>query len=115
MSLPSNTPDSSAVPARPLAERVQERVAAARARSAARRPGDARRAAPLPDGSSPDELEALQHVFCDMGRAQRDARRRTGQTPSPIVKQAAESFRDAPSLPALVLVAAALDEVGLLF
>jgi hypothetical protein len=102
MSLPSNASDSSFAPARPLAERVQERVAAAQAAVTARR-------------RNPDELHALNHVFCEMGRAQRLARRRTGQMPSPIVRQAAQAFRDAPSLPALVLVAAALDETGLLF
>jgi hypothetical protein len=49
-----------------------------------------------------------------MGRTQRSARRQTGQAPSPVVRDAARAFRQAPSLSALVLVAASLDEVGLL-
>jgi hypothetical protein len=49
-----------------------------------------------------------------MGRTQRTARRQTGQAPSPVVREAALAFREAPSLSALVLVAASLDEVGLL-
>jgi hypothetical protein len=49
-----------------------------------------------------------------MGRTQRTARRQTGQAPSPVVREAARAFRRDPSLSALVLVAASLDEVGLL-
>jgi hypothetical protein len=53
-------------------------------------------------------------VFRDLGRSQRAARRQTGQAPSPVVREAALEFRRAPSFAALVLVAAALDEIGLL-
>jgi hypothetical protein len=60
------------------------------------------------------EVRALRRVFRDMGRAQRTARHQSGQEPSPVVRDAARAFRRAPSLSALVLVAASLDEVGLL-
>jgi hypothetical protein len=63
---------------------------------------------------TPRETRALRRVFREMGRTQRTARRQTGQTPSPVVREAALAFRQAPSLSALVLVAASLDEVGLL-
>jgi len=62
----------------------------------------------------PRELRALRRVFREMGRTQRSTRRQTGQAPSPVVREAARAFRRDPSLSSLVLVAASLDEVGLL-
>ncbi len=69
---------------------------------------------PLLGSEDVRELQALRRVFRDMGRTQRTTRRQTGQAPSPIVREAARAFRRAPSLSALVLVAASLDEAGLL-
>ena len=93
-------------PARPLLELVQERVDAATAKLIAhrRQRKSSEPFAELQGGESPVGREALRHVFRDIGRNQRSARRQTGQAPS----------RENPSLPALVLVAASLDEVGLL-
>lgn len=109
-------------PARPLLERVRERVDRAAAsigdkgrtgrRSIERRRGA--KPAPTLGSSVPRELRALRTVFREMGRTQRTARRQTGQAPSPVVREAARAFREAPSLSALVLVAASLDEIGLL-
>jgi len=116
MSVPQNPPEPSSFPARPLGERVQERVAAAAASLASRRRGDRRRKL-LTDfrgSANPTDLQALRRVFVDMGRDQRIARHQTGQAPSPVVRQAALAFRQAPSLSALVLVAASLEEIGLL-
>ena len=103
-------------PARPLLELVQERVDAATAKLIAhrRQRKSSEPFAELQGGESPVGREALRHVFRDIGRNQRSARRQTGQAPSPVVRQAALAFRENPSLPALVLVAASLDEVGLL-
>ena len=101
MSILPDSPEPPTTATRPLVERVQELVTAAETRLTA-----------SPRGPAP--LQALHRVFRDMGRAQRTARRRTGEAPSPIVRQAALAFRQAPSLSALVLVAASLDEIGLL-
>ncbi len=103
-------------PGRPLIERVQERIDAATDRLSAhqRRARQRDKFTELP-GDNPLERQALRHVFREMGRKQRSARRQTGQAPSSIVRQAAVAFRQEPSLPALLLVAASLDEVGLLF
>jgi hypothetical protein len=75
--------------------------------------GERRKAPPL-DSGAPREMRALRRVFREMGRTQRTARRQSGQAPSPVVREAARAFRRDPSLSALVLVAASLDEVGLL-
>jgi hypothetical protein len=100
---------------RSLSDRVQEQVDAAiskplptkRRRRHAEQPT-------LSRGDSPQELRALQRVFREMGRSQRAARRQAGLAPSPVVREAAQAFRRAPSFTALVGVAASLDEVGLL-
>jgi hypothetical protein len=108
----SDKPSSSA---RPLVDRVRERVdkAAASLGDKGRDRRGGRGAATL-GSAAPRELRALRRVFREMGRTQRTARRQTGQSPSPVVREAARAFRDAPSMSALVLVAASLDEVGLL-
>jgi hypothetical protein len=116
MPLSSNSPKPSPSPNRPLTERVQERVDTVAARLTAHQRHERRRTTftEAQGGDSPLELRALRRVFHDMGRQQRSARRQTGQAPSHIVRQAALAFRQNPSLPALILVAASLDEVGLL-
>jgi hypothetical protein len=109
---PRSSEGSSA--SRPLIERVRERVdrAAATQGSTGRRE---RRGSPAGQASpGQGDVRALRRVFREMGRSQRSTRRRTGQAPSPVVREAAHAFREAPSLSALVLVAASLDEAGLL-
>jgi hypothetical protein len=116
MSIRLTPSESSSRPVRPLVERVQERVAAAAASLATSRRGDRHRKLPTDfrGSANPTDMQALRRVFVDMGRDQRIARHQTGQAPSPVVRQAALAFRQAPSLSALVLVAASLDEIGLL-
>jgi hypothetical protein len=108
--------DPKASPAsRSLNDRVQEQVDAATSRLSPnkrrRRPRE--QPAQLLPGDG-QELRALQQVFREMGRSQRAARRQAGLAPSPVVREAAQAFRRAPSFTALVGVAASLDEVGLL-
>jgi hypothetical protein len=100
MTTSSQSSKGSSLP-RPLIERVRERV-------------DQAAATQGPTGRRQGDVHALRRVFREMGRSQRTTRRRTGQAPSPVVREAAQAFREAPSLSALVLVAASLDEVGLL-
>jgi hypothetical protein len=100
---------------RPLIERVRERVDQAAATQDRNGRGGRRGAAGRQaSGAGAGEIRALRRVFREMGRSQRTTRRRTGQAPSPVVREAAQAFREAPSLPALVLVATSLDEAGLL-
>jgi hypothetical protein len=100
---------------RPIIDRVRDRVAAAAA-SLAGPPARSRpRRKPAPFATeSPRELRAMKQVFREMGRAQRATRLERGLEPSLAVREAALAFRHSPSLPALVQVAASLDEVGLL-
>lgn len=116
MPISSDSLDMQSSSRHPLSERVQERVNSAAARIAAAARAHRRRKAPVlgSSGKRPQEVQALYRVFHEMGRSQRSARRETGQAPSPIVKQAAQAFQETPSIASLVLVAASLDEVGLL-
>ncbi|CAN5877600.1 hypothetical protein BH24GEM1_BH24GEM1_10100 [soil metagenome] len=104
--------ENASTPSRPLVERVRERVDKAAASLGDKR--RERRGTQTLGSKAPRELRALRRVFREMGRTQRTARRQTGQAPSPVVRDAARAFRAAPSMSALVLVAASLDEVGLL-
>lgn len=116
MPTPPEFPETSSSATRPLLERVRERVdrVAATLGDGTRTERRGSKPAPALGSTAPREMRALRRVFRDMGRTQRTARRQTGQAPSPIVREAAIAFRKEPSLPALVLVAASLDEVGLL-
>jgi hypothetical protein len=116
MPTPPESPETSSSPARPLIERVRERVDRAAATLGQAGRGERRGSKPVQTlgSAAPREVRALRRVFREMGRTQRRARRQTGQSPSPVVRDAARAFREAPSLSALVLVAASLDEVGLL-
>ena len=116
MAIQPESPESASSPARPLLDRVRERVDKAAATLGPRGRTERRGVAPKPTlgSAGPREMRALRRVFREMGRTQRTARRQTGQAPSPVVRDAARAFREAPSLSALVLVAASLDEVGLL-
>lgn len=117
MATTPESPERSSSSTRPLIERVRERVDKAAAslgdRGRQERRGTKTTARTLGSGP-PRETRALRRVFREMGRTQRTARRQTGQAPSPVVREAARAFRRDPSLSALVLVAASLDEVGLL-
>jgi len=116
MATPPKSPETSSSPARPLIERVRERVdrAAATLGQGGRSERRGSKPAQTLGSAAPREVRALRRVFREMGRTQRTARRQTGQAPSPVVREAALAFRETPSLSALVLVAASLDEVGLL-
>jgi hypothetical protein len=116
MAIPSESPETPSSPTRPLLERVRERVdkAAASLGDGERHERRGVKPARTLGSGPPREMRALRRVFREMGRTQRTARRQTGQAPSPVVREAARAFRRDPSLSALVLVAASLDEVGLL-
>jgi hypothetical protein len=116
MATPSESPETPSSPARPLIERVRERVdkAAASLGDGGRHERRGVKPARTLSSGPPREVRALRRVFREMGRTQRTARRQTGQAPSPVVREAARAFRRDPSMSALVLVAASLDEVGLL-
>lgn len=111
-SLPDSTPSPSR---RALSDRVREQVDHATSKlPGAKRRRKVEKPSLLSLSESPRELKALHHVFEDMGRSQRAARQQAGMAPSPVVREAAQAFRRAPSFAALVLVAASLEEVGLL-
>ena len=116
MPTPPESPEKSSSAARPLIERVRERVDKAAATLGQGGRSERRGSKPVQTlgSGAPREVRALRRVFREMGRTQRRARRQTGQAPSPVVRDAARAFRESPSLSALVLVAASLDEVGLL-
>jgi len=116
MRTPPESPESPSSPTRPLIERVRERVDRAAATLGNERRIERRGVKPAQASGSggPREMRALRRVFREMGRTQRTARHQTGQAPSPVVREAARAFRRDPSLSSLVLVAASLDEVGLL-
>ena len=66
---------------------------------------------------SPEELRqerSLRRVFLDLGDSYREYRRRTGAPVSEDVRAAANRFRRERNVPALVLVAASLDELDIL-
>jgi hypothetical protein len=114
MPIPRDPKASSAT--RSLNDRVQEQVDAATSKLSPnkRRRRPAEQSARFSPRDTPQELRALQRVFREMGRSQRAARHQAGLAPSPVVREAAQAFRRAPSFTALVGVAASLDEVGLL-
>jgi len=108
--------------AHPLAERVQARLAevglALDQRSRASRPRSKRprtqpAAAALPTAPS-REASSLRRVFNELAVTHRQFRLRSGQHTSPALREAARVFKEAPSVPSLVAVAAFLEEDGLL-
>ena len=107
----------------PLADRVQARVAevglALDQRARASRPRSKRtRAAGLtsaaPATPPTREASSLRRVFNELAVTHRQFRLRSGQHASPGLREAARAFKDSPSLPSLVVVAAFLEEDGLL-
>ena len=128
---PSSTP-STAI--HPLAQRVQARVAevglALDQRARASRPRAKRAKPPKVEGkptktallagsatqpAAPTrEASSLRRVFNELAITHRQFRLRSGQHASPELRDAARVFKEAPSFPSLVLVAAFLEEDGLL-
>jgi hypothetical protein len=60
------------------------------------------------------ESRSLARVFNELAGTHRQHRQRTGQHASPALRDAAQAFKASPSLPLLVVVAAFLEEDGLL-
>jgi hypothetical protein len=108
-----------------LADRVAERVINARLaleaepklkRSSARRTRRASGTSLFESKNDAErrETQSLKQVFREMGDAYRRYRSQTGGPVVPGLRDAAYKFRAEPSLPALVAVAAYLDELDLL-
>ncbi len=118
----------------PLAERVQARVAevglSLDQRARASRPRAKRAKPPKTEPKAPKtellqasraqtpaptrEASSLRRVFNELAITHRQFRLRSGQHASPELRDAARVFKEAPSFPSLVLVAAFLEEDGLL-
>jgi hypothetical protein len=111
----------------PLADRVRARVTevgiALDQRARASRPRVKRpRSSPAAsvESANPNapvatrEASSLRRVFNEMAVIHRQHRLRTGQHASPALREAASVFKQAPSMPSLVVVAAFLEEDGLL-
>jgi hypothetical protein len=60
------------------------------------------------------EASSLRRVFNELAITHRQFRLRSGQHASPALRDAARAFKEAPSFPSLVVVAAFLEEDGLL-
>jgi hypothetical protein len=107
-----------------LADSVQARVNDARhalnrrenaTRPRSKRPGRARPASPnSPSFEEARESQSLKRVFRDFGLRYRRYRSQTGARVPPGLRDAARTFRAAPSLASLVTVAAFLDRLDLL-
>jgi hypothetical protein len=123
---PAQSGSTPSTAAHPLAERVQARVSevglALDQRARASRPRSKRPKAPktdlppTPTAHLPPTREAssLRRVFNELAITHRQFRLRSGQHASPALRDAARVFKEAPSFPSLVLVAAFLEEDGLL-
>jgi hypothetical protein len=113
---PRSISSENAEPIPSLNDRVAERVR--NARLAIDSQPNARRASPpLHDSKTTAEqreIQSLKRVFGDMGRAYRRYRSQAGGPVVPGLRDAAYSFRANPSLPALIGVAAFLDDLDLL-
>jgi hypothetical protein len=122
---PVSTGSSPNGSAHPLADRVQARVAevgialdqrarASRPRSKRTRTQSAPASAPAQHAAPTREASSLRRVFNELAVTHRQFRLRSGQHASPALREAARAFKEAPSLPSLVMVAAFLEEDGLL-
>ena len=123
----SAQPGSSTGAAHPLAQRVQARVAevglaldqrARASRPRSKRPRSTRVTTSAENGTQAPahsrEASSLRRVFNELAITHRQFRLRSGQHSSPALRDAARAFKEAPSFPTLVTVAAFLDEDGLL-
>jgi hypothetical protein len=104
-----------AEPASSLTDRVAERVMKARldieSQQKTRRPTSSLQSSK--STAEQREIESLKRVFHDMGHAYRRYRHETGKPVVPGLRDAGYNFRQNPSLPALVSVAAFLDDLDL--
>lgn len=122
-------PASSPTGTHPLAQRVQARVAevgqaleqrARATRPRVKRPRSQRVVAATatetgtPTPARSHEASSLRRVFNELAITHRQFRLRSGQHASPALRDAARAFKEAPSFPTLVSVAAFLEEDGLL-
>lgn len=113
---PRSISSENAEPIPSLNDRVAERVRNARL-AIESQPNGGRASAPIQDSKTiaeQREIESLKRVFGDMGRAYRRYRKQVGGPVVPGLRDAAYGFRADPSLPALVTVAAFLDDLDLL-
>ena len=105
-----------AEPIASLNDRVAERVR--NARLAIESQQNARRNSPQVEDpktiAEQREIRSLKRVFREMGYAYRRYRSQTGGPVTPGLRDAAYTFRAEPSLPALIGVAAFLDQLDLL-
>jgi hypothetical protein len=60
------------------------------------------------------ERACLRRVFRELGDAHRRYRAETGQAGTPALRAAARAFKQDPTVPSLVTVAAFIDELGIL-
>lgn len=120
---PAESGSSSNGAAHPLAQRVQARVAevglaleqrARASRPRAKRPRTPRVAPAADTPARSHEASSLRRVFNELAITHRQFRLRSGQHASPALRDAARAFKEAPSFPTLVTVAAFLEEDGLL-
>jgi hypothetical protein len=113
---PRSISSEHAEPIPSLSDRVAERVM--NARMAIESQSNDRRASPPLHKSKTTaeqrEIRSLKRVFRDMGYAYRRHRSQAGGPVVPGLRDAAYSFRANPSLPALIGVAAYLDDLDLL-
>ena len=96
---------------------LDQRARASRPRSKRNRPPKANGPALNGDTVTPvptREASSLRRVFNELAITHRQFRLRSGQHASPALRDAARAFKEAPSFPQLVLVAAFLEEDGLL-
>jgi len=123
---PAQTGSTPSTAIHPLAERVQARVSevglaldqrARASRPRAKRPKTPKADLPLATTAHVPptrEASSLRRVFNELAITHRQFRLRSGQHASPELRDAARVFKEAPSFPSLVLVAAFLEEDGLL-
>lgn len=131
---PAQSGSTPSIAIHPLAERVQARVAevglALDQRARASRPRAKRAKSPKTQATPPKtellqasrtqtpaptrEASSLRRVFNELAITHRQFRLRSGQHASPALRDAARVFKEAPSFPSLVVVAAFLEEDGLL-
>jgi hypothetical protein len=106
--------------AHPLADRVQARVAEVgqaldqRARASRPRSKRPKVQTTAPASGAGREASSLRRVFNELAVTHRQFRLRSGQHASPALREAAQAFKESPSIPSLVAVAAFLEEDGLL-
>jgi len=124
---PSSNGSKSTEPLQPLTERVRARVAEVglaledRARAGGRKirriPKTRQASSAKPQMHNPEaarEAQSIRVVFHELGDAHRQYRLRTGQHIPTALRDAGRAFKEAPNLSSLVLVAAFLDDAGIL-